>query len=208
MEFQVNKPKIKKYPTEIFGHPFCDNTDKAKLALKDQYCPFLDDECKKPRKSEPKIKVGICSVGYKGAFSDNYQPVIICPHRFNVPNIFTAIQQKYLSHWDNIEWVKEIDMGVGGSVDYVAINRDKRTGKIKDFLCIEFQAAGTTGTPWDAVLDFKKNRNFSKDNYPYGINWANEFIKTMMQQVFKKGKIIEYWKHRIYSLCKTLGWTT
>ncbi|PGH39751.1 MAG: hypothetical protein CRN43_07195, partial [Candidatus Nephrothrix sp. EaCA] len=87
----------------------------------------------------------------------------------------------------------------------VAINRDKKTGKIKDFLCVEFQAAGTTGTPWDAVLEFKKKRNFSKDNYPYGINWANEFVKTMMQQVFKKGKIIERWKHKIIFVFQDVG---
>lgn len=200
----MKKPVIKKFPTELFGHAFCDHSDKAKAALKDQYCPFLDDECKKPRKSQPEIKVGTCSVGYKG-FSNEYLPVIICPHRFNTPFIFKTIQQKYLSNWENIEWVTEVSIGVGGSVDWVAINKDKKTGKIKDFLCVEFQAAGTTGTPWDAVLEFKKNRKFSSDSYPYGINWANEFVKTMMQQVFKKGKIIEYWKHKIIFVFQDVG---
>jgi hypothetical protein len=169
----MKKPTIKKYPTELFGHAFCDHSYKAKTALKEQYCPFLDDECKKPRKSQPTIKVGTCSVGYKG-FSDEYLPVIICPHRFNTSFIFKTIQQKYLSNWENIEWVTEVSIGVGGSVDWVAINKDKNTGKIKDFLCVEFQAAGTTGTPWDAVLEFKKSRKFTSDSYPYGINWAND----------------------------------
>lgn len=200
----MSKPVIKKYPTEIFGHPFCVHTAKAQKALKDQYCPFLNDECKKPRKSQPSIKVGTCSVGYKG-FSDEYIPVIICPHRFNTPVIFKAIQQQYLNDWDNIEWVTEVSIGVGGSVDWVAIYKDKLTGKIKDFLCVEFQAAGTTGTPWNAILEFKKKRKFSKDRYPYGINWANEFVKTMMQQVFKKGKIIEFWKHKIIFVFQDVG---
>ncbi|MBI5970918.1 MAG: hypothetical protein HY884_07160 [Deltaproteobacteria bacterium] len=201
----MEKPIILEYPTEIFGHPFCDHSDGAKKALKDQYCPFLDDECKKPRKSEPEIKVGVCSVGYKGGFSRSFLPVIICPHRFNAPNIFRTIQKEYLSEWENIEWITEVSMGVGGSVDYVAINRDRRTSKIKDFLCVEFQAAGTTGTPWDAVLEFKKDRKFSSESYPYGINWANEFVKTMMRQVFKKGKIIEYWKHKIIFIIQDVG---
>jgi glutaredoxin len=200
----MKKPEVKKFPTEIFGHPFCDHSTQAKQALKEQYCPYLDDECKKPRKSEPSIKVGTCSVGYKG-FSDEYLPVIICPHRFNTPTIFKTVQNEYLSHWDSIEWVTEVSIGVGGSVDYVAVNRDKKTGKIKDFLCVEFQAAGTTGTPWQAVLEFKKSRKFSTDSYNYGINWANEFVKTMMQQVFKKGKIIEHWKHKIIFIIQDVG---
>lgn len=200
----MKKPEIKKFPTELFGHPFCDHSAEAKQALKEQYCPYLDDECKKPRKSQPEIKVGTCSVGYKG-FSDEYLPVIICPHRFNTPTIFKTVQKEYLSHWDNIEWITEVSIGVGGSVDYVAVNRDKKTGKIKDFLCVEFQAAGTTGTPWEAVLEFKKNRKFTSDSYNYGINWANEFVKTMMQQVFKKGKIIEHWKHKIIFIIQDVG---
>jgi glutaredoxin len=201
----MEEPIISKYPTEIFGHTFCDHSEKAKRALKSQYCPFLETECKKPRKSEPKTKVGVCSVGYKGEFSGSFRPVIVCPHRFNAPYIFETLRQEYLDHWDNIEWATEVSIGVGGSVDCVAINRDKQTRSIKDFLCVEFQAAGTTGTPWDAVLDFKKNGKFSKDKYPYGINWANEFIKTMMQQVFKKGKIIEYWGHKIIFIIQDVG---
>ena len=53
------------------------------------------------------------------------------------------------------------------------------------------------GTPWPAVLDFKSYRAFQSDSYPYGINWANEFVKTMMQQVYKKGRVIQYWKRKI-----------
>ncbi len=200
----MEKPEIKKFPTEIFGYPFCNHSQEAKQALEEQYCPYLNDECKKPRKSEPSIKVGTCSVGYKG-FSDEHLPVVICPHRFNTPEIFKTIQIEYLSLWENIDWVTEVSIGVGGSVDYVAVDRDKNTGKVKDFLCVEFQAAGTTGTPWQAVLEFKKNRKFSTDSYNYGINWANEFVKTMMQQVLKKGKIVEYWQHKIIFVIQDIG---
>jgi hypothetical protein len=66
-----------------------------------------------------------------------------------------------------------------------------------DFVCIEFQANGTTGTPWDALVDLKKHGRYLKDSYDYGLNWANEIVKTMMQQAYKKGLIIESWKKEI-----------
>jgi hypothetical protein len=70
---------------------------------------------------------------------------------------------------------------------------------------VEFQAAGTTGTPWEAVLDFQKSRKFSKQTYNYGINWANEFAKTMMQQVYKKGMVVESWNKRIVFVMQDVG---
>ncbi len=200
----MDEPKITKIPTEIFGYAYTDHSEHAKRALREQYCPFLDGECKKPRKSNPKVKIGACSVGYNAGVIKKHQPVVICPHRLDTPIIFHTIEQQYLRDWPDVEWIREVSIGVGGSVDYVAINRDN-TGKIKDFLCVEFQAAGTTGTPWEAILEFKENREFKSTTYNYGINWANEFVKTMMQQVFKKGKIIEYWKHKIIFVVQDVG---
>lgn len=57
--------------------------------------------------------------------------------------------------------------------------------------------AGTTGSPYPAILDLKKSGKYSKQAYNYGINWANEFAKTMMQQAYKKGKIINHWKRKM-----------
>ena len=192
----MKEPKIKKYPTEIFGHAYTEHSDTAKKDLETQYCKFICNTCTKPRKSEPHIKVGVCSLGYKGSFTKDYLPVIICPHRLREDEVFNSIREKYLSSWEEIEWVSEVTIGVGGNVDYVAVKRDENN-TIQDFLCVEFQAGGTTGSPWQAVLDFKENRKFKLDSYPYGINWANEFMKTMMQQVYKKGKIIEHWDRKI-----------
>lgn len=192
----MNEPKVKKHPTEIFGYPYTDNSKEAKDALENQYCKYLNDTCKKPRKSEPEIKIGTCSVGYKG-FLDEYKPIIICPHRFDDKTLFDALEKEYLSSWKKpIEWVREVHIGVSGNVDYVAVQRNSQN-KVEDFLCVEFQAGGTTGSPWKAILEFKENRKFKKDSYNYGINWANEFMKTMMQQVYKKGKIIELWHRKI-----------
>jgi Restriction endonuclease NotI len=199
----MKEPNINKYPTEIFGYPFTEHSEAAKAALKAQFCPFLKGECKKPRKSEPHIKIGVCSAGYKGGFLPTAVPVILCPHRFETDSIFKTLQAQYFPAWKNVQWAKEVSIGVGGNVDFVATECAEQA--IQDFLCIEFQAAGTTGTPWQAILDFKQNRTFTTDNYPYGINWANEFVKTMMQQVYKKGKIIAHWKRKIVFVFQDVG---
>jgi len=199
----MKEPELNKFPTEIFGHSFTDNSLSAVNDLENQYCPYLKRECKKPRKSDPSTKVGICSVGYKGEFLNKAIPVIICPHRFETQYIFDTIKQNYFPNWKNVKWASEVSIGVGGSVDYVAVNYDNN--KIIDFQCIEFQAAGTTGTPWQAVLDFKEHRKFLQNSYPFGINWANEFSKTMMQQVYKKGKIVEHWKRKIIFVFQDVG---
>jgi hypothetical protein len=127
---------------------------------------------------------------------DKHVPVIICPQRFKEEIMFETLREKYLSHWTNIEWISEVNLGVGGSVDYVAITKNKK-GEIIDFLCVEIQAGGTTGSPYPAVIDLKNNAKYAKQSYNYGINWANEFSKTMMQQAYKKGKIINHWKRKI-----------
>ena len=189
------EPQVGRHPTEIFGYPYVDRGDDAAQALAGQHCPFLDDICKKPRKSEPEVKVGVCSLGYRGRFLEAFRPIIVCPHRFLANNeVFSAIEGLYLPDAVGaVEWVSEVSLGVGGSVDYVGVKRDAGGQAVEDFVCVEFQAAGTTGTPWAAVQEFKANRAFSRTSYPYGINWANEFLKTMMQQVYKKGRVVESW---------------
>ena len=192
----MKEPEIKKFPTEIFCHPYKGHEKQLNSAMQQQYCKYVRGTCVKPRKSEPEIKVGICSVGYKGEFLSDYTPVILCPQRFKEDTFFETIREKYLSKWDNVEWIPEVNIGVGGSVDYVAITK-LPNGKIADFLCVEIQAAGTTGSPYQAVKEYKEHGCFLRESYNFGINWANEFSKTMMQQAYKKGKIVEHWHRKI-----------
>lgn len=190
--------QIKKRPTEVFGYD-CDTclSDNAfKLAIKQQYCKYIKSTCVKPRKSEPTVKVGICSLGASLATDKTMKPVIICPQRFKEDSVFESVRQLYLSNWKNVKWIPEVNIGVGGSVDFVAVEVGKN-GEIKDFLCVELQAAGTTGSPYPAVQELISNGKFGAESYNYGINWANEFSKTMMQQAYKKGKILESWKRKI-----------
>lgn len=199
----MSEPPLKQYPAEIFGYPYTDLSEKAQLDRINQQCPFLNSECKKPRKSEPHIKIGICSVGFKGNRNHNYLPVIVCPYRFDRSVIQKTITHTYFENLlpsETVYWVSEISMGQAtGSVDFVAVRIEEleNTRIVKDFICVELQAAGTTGTPWQAILDFRETGQFKQDKYKYGINWANEFAKTMMQQAYKKGLIIETWNKKI-----------
>ncbi|MDR2169689.1 MAG: hypothetical protein LBP59_06070 [Planctomycetaceae bacterium] len=200
----MQKLILKKQPSEIFGNPYLEGTNELKDEIQQQYCPFIKGTCVKPRKSEPHIKVGICSLGYKCDFIDGFEPVIICPQRFKENIMFDTIRKKYLSCWTNIEWISEVNIGVGGSVDYVAITKDKNN-KIIDFFCLELQAAGTTGSPYPAIVDIRETGKFQRDSYNFGINWANEFSKTMMQQAYKKGKIVNHWGRKIVFVLQDVG---
>lgn len=190
------KPTIGKYPIEVFGYTYNDTQPEAIYARASQYCPYLCRECTKPRKSEPEIKVGICSLGYKGSFLEHFEPIIVCPSRFLEDVVFRSIHDKFFPEWKHYQWVKEVNMGVGGNVDYVAVRTDSVSKKPNDFFCVEFQANGTTGSPYPYVKDLLLNGKY-KNRYTFGLNWANEFMKTMMQQVYKKGQVVDTWGKKI-----------
>ena len=197
--------KIGKFPIEVFCYDYECQTKSSRLAIKQQYCKYVKGTCVKPRKSEPQVKVGICSVGSTVNKGQQIQPVIICPQRFKEESMFEAIREKYLSSWKNVKWIQEVNIGVGGSVDYVAVEVDEHD-KVKDFLCVEIQAAGTTGTPYQWVDELKKKGHYTESRKKsFGINWANEFAKTMMQQAYKKGKIVESWHRKIVFVVQDLA---
>lgn len=189
-------PLIGRYPIEVFGYLYTDNSETAITARQTQFCPFLGRECTKPRKSEPHIKVGICSLGYKGSFLKKFEPVIVCPSRFLEDIVFESIHDRFFPEWENYHWIKEVNMGVSGNVDFVAVKTDAAQKEKSDFFCVEFQANGTTGSPYPFVKDLLKFGKYS-ENYTFGLNWANEFMKTMMQQVYKKGQVVNAWGKKI-----------
>ena len=55
------------------------------------------------------------------------------------------------------------------------------------------------------MLEYQKHGRFLKDGYKFGINWANEFIKTMMQQVYKKGTVVEALGRKIIFALQDVG---
>lgn len=66
----MNEPQFTQHPTEIFGYPFTNKDSVVQEKRERQFCPFLNGECKKPRKSQPEVKIGVCTLGYKGKFSE------------------------------------------------------------------------------------------------------------------------------------------
>lgn len=196
--------ELKKTPIEVFGLDASKPDEDLMLAVRQQYCPFIPGTCNKPRKSNKQEKVGICTVASTVAGGKKLEPVIICPERFHVPHLFEVIRHKYLKDWTNIHWIPEVSIGVGGLVDYVAVELGKNN-EIKNFQCVELQAAGTTGTPFPAVEEIKKYGALRSDKYKYSINWANEFLKTMMQQAYKKGRIVSSWNRKIVFAIQDVG---
>ena len=186
-------------PYEVFG--FSTGEELIQNDIPDinrQYCPFLQSECTKFRKSQPDIKIGSCVLGH------GEDPIIICPERFKVDAVFRTIESQYFGDRD-VKWVPEVSLGDRGNVDYVAAlpngNRD-----LDDFLCVEFQANGTTGTPWEAI-EYFRNRYTMQDapKTKYGFNWANEYTKTLTQQLLKKGALIEKWGRKIVVVLQDSG---
>lgn len=204
------KPEIVKAPIEIFGHPYTAIVQKdaeALYHLKCQFCPFSNKQCFKFRKSNPEEKIGICSVGYKGSKSDYFEPVIICPNRFEGPSspIFDDLKEKFFPNWKNVVWTKEVNMGSTGNADFVAIDYDEDGETIKDFICIEIQAGGTTGTPYPGLEDIINKGEYKPGGYKFAINWANEFLKTMMQQAYKKGTLVSQWGKKVIFVVQNIA---
>lgn len=202
----MSEPLVGKYPIEVFGYPFNDLSDSANQTRQHQHCPYLNGECKKPRKSEPHVKIGTCTVGYSSSFYDGFQPVIICPHRFEVSVFEDFLAQRHFATNNNFPttWLTEVSLGQHvGTVDFVGVNHIGDA--IHDFVCVEVQAAGTTGSPWQAVVDLLTYGEFRHNNYKYGINWANEFAKTMMQQAYKKGLLLEAWRKHLVFVVQDIG---
>lgn len=196
----MEEPSLKQTPAEFFGHAFTDQRKRAKQDQATQRCPYIGTECIKPRKSQPKIKVGICSVGYKGDALPRIEPIIVCPKRFEVEEMFRYVAVEYfgtLPRGQEIIWVPNVPLGPVGHIDFVAVRRRKGEAQPMDYVLVETQAAGTTGSPWKAILEFKRQRKFRSDRYNFGINWANEFQKTMMQQAYKKGRVVGAWGKKV-----------
>lgn len=198
---------LQKTPIEIFGHNCSGGniSQEAKLSLRQQYCKYVQGTCVKPRKSTPQIKVGICTLGATVNRKSGIRPVIVCPQRLKEETVFESIRLNYLKDWTNVKWVSEVKIGVAGSVDYVAIELDNKN-EIRNFQCVEFQTAGTTGSPYPYLQDLQRYGDFNHGRHPYGINWANEFVKTMMQQAYKKGKVVESWKRKIIFVIQDVAW--
>ncbi len=141
-------------------------------------------------------------------FFEGTRRVIICPKRFELDNFFSMLSQRYFDADHSVTWTPEVKIGNFGNIDFVAshsLPRDEEADESDEMededdvddepqiVLFELQAGGTTGSPYPAIEDFIENQSFSQTSYSFSINWANEFIKTMGQQIIKKGHAINGW---------------
>ncbi len=186
-------------PYEVFGLSTGEELSAKDISdISRQHCPFLQSECTKFRKSEPEVKIGSCVLGH------SEKPVIVCPERFKVTIVFRTIEEQYFGGRKAI-WVPEVSLGDRGNIDYVAALPNENND-LEDFLCVEIQANGTTGTPWAGIYHFRtKHTMKGAPQTEYGFNWANEFTKTLTQQLLKKGTLIEQWNKKIVVVLQDSG---
>lgn len=195
------QPEIGKHPVEFYGQ-FYANRDDAEEGKEEDYCPFLDDTCKKRRKSEGE-SIGTCSVGYRGRGQDEYKPTCICPHRFETDSVLGEIEPLFTDEGEYFT-TPEVPL-TGTSIDYVAGKMDS-DGNVLDFAGIEIQALDTTGSVWPYRENYyDDNADMEDTDGTYGINWAMSLSKTMMQQAFKKGQVFREWGENLIFLVQDVS---
>ena len=126
---------------ELFGCSTRADHDWKRI-VKQQWCPFTNTKCFKVRKSDPDVSIGTCSVRY----GKNRQDIIICPNRLlERRQVFLDCMHLLTQHepGNELHIVPEVSIP-GGSVDYFLTS--VKSGKVKDFVAIEFQTLDTTGT--------------------------------------------------------------
>jgi hypothetical protein len=197
---EAMQPDIGKHPVEYYGQ-FYSNRKAAQEGMEEDYCPFLDGECKKRRKSEGE-SIGTCTVGYRGRGQAEYKPHCICPHRFETPEVLGEIESLLV---DEGEYFATPEVPLQGtSIDYVTGKRAD-DGTVLDFAGVEIQALDTTGSVWNHREAYYDDRDMEEINKNYGINWAMSLTKTMMQQAYKKGQTFREWGENLIFLVQDVS---
>lgn len=176
---------------ELFGLSTSGKHD-WKQVVDARWCPFLDRQCLKNRKSNPEILIGTCTVSH----GKENRALIICPHRLlEHRQIFTDCIHLLTLHEPGNEFhiLPEISVP-GGSVDYFLASVKNR--KVKDFVGIELQTLDTTGTVWPERQRFLHDVGVTvpKEDVEcddaFGINWKMT-AKTILVQLHHKVETFE-----------------
>jgi hypothetical protein len=176
---------------ELFGCSTRADQD-WKAIVKRQWCPFTNTKCFKVRKSEPDVSIGTCSVRY----SNKGQDIIICPNRLlQRRQVFLDCMHLLTQHdpGNELHIVSEVSIP-GGSVDYFLAS--VKTGKVRDFVAMEFQTLDTTGTVWPErqrllrTLKIRTKRITGRKK-TFGMNWKMT-AKTILVQLHHKVDTLEH----------------
>lgn len=168
---------------ELFGQPVDAPRVNWRTVVDGQRCPFTGDGCSKNRKSESDIKIGTCTVDYRG-------PVIICPHRLLEDRIFHDCVHLLAGHrpGHQLRVIKEVQTS-GGNIDYVLAS--VAGDRIVDLVAIEFQTLDTSGTVWPERQRLLKRFGLpvkaadAASTRSFGMNWKMT-AKTILVQLHHK----------------------
>lgn len=170
---------------ELYGIPVHSSQERDWVAISTKArCPFLDDRCRKTRKSNPTETIGTCSI------SHSQKNLIICPYRmlekYQVFDHCIPLLQSAAE--DSIHLVSEVQVP-GGNIDYCLVA--VRHNKIVDFIGIELQSVDTTGTLWPHRQNLLHQADWVSNSVgSFGINWKMT-AKTILIQLLHKTRTFE-----------------
>jgi len=106
---------------ELYGMSTCSDQEVAWMSVSSsQFCPYLNRQCEKTRKSNPEITIGTCSVEY----GRERKQLMICPYRLLERNqVFLDCIHLLTLHEPGNELHIVPEVGIpGGSVDYFLVS--------------------------------------------------------------------------------------
>ncbi len=144
----------------------------------------------------------MCSIYHKDA------PVITCPIRFRQGWIITNHAASFFFEkgirWTSLTAVrlKDANGKSAGNIDVVLVAYDDG-GKVIDFGALEIQAvyiSGNVREPFESYMTDPQSRASmhwsSKPNYPRP-DYLSSSLKSLIPQLFYKGKTLHRWKKKI-----------
>ena len=185
---------MSKYPSEMFGYYWQNDSKAASSSRAKYFCPFVEKDCYKKSRliSYP---FGVCT-----AHVDE-EDIALCPRRFLENGIiFRDIANAHFGTIHNILVFNEVGLKGIGNFDFVMVKHKPLSTAIEDFAVIEFQTGQTTSTGKlvQGFSDFMKNGSLVPNvSYNFGINLYDIWKRTFTQ-ILNKGIILEKWHKKIF----------
>jgi len=183
-----------KYPSEVFGYYWKDNSIEARSARKKYHCPFHDSRCYKKSRLVG-YPFGVCTAHTDG------KEIALCPRRFLERGIiFRDIAKVHFGSIHNILVFNEVGLTGIGNFDFVMVKHKPLSTVVEDFAVIELQTGQTTSTGKlvQGFRDFMESGTIApKATYNFGIN-TYDIWKRTFTQILNKGIILEKWKRKIF----------
>jgi len=185
-------------PAEVFGHAVDDRCAAARRHRESHLCPFTGRRCHKPSRLIA-YPMGVCSVEYDG------NVVAICPTRFLENEVvFRDVAQHYFGTVNDIVRFDEVRLQGVGNFDHVLVKHAPLSSVVEDFVVVEVQGHGTTGTGQlvAALTDYVGRPARMRESYQFRLN-PYDIWKRAYTQMLHKGLVMERWGQKMYWAVET-----